>query len=116
MLWISAPSLKSLICRRLISGFIVWSRYALSNISLLLRHCVLPSKYPHQSGASAGNISDSPQRKRQSAAVAGLDDHVGLRLVRVRRPPILLASRPVQLVAVDTLAMKNRSPVTAVQQ
>ena len=28
----------------------------------------------------------------------------------------LLAGRPVQLVAVDTLAMENRSPVTAVQQ
>lgn len=29
---------------------------------------------------------------------------------------MLLAGRPVQLVAVDTLAMKNRSPITAVQQ
>jgi hypothetical protein len=29
---------------------------------------------------------------------------------------IFLAGRPVQLVPVDTLAMKDRSPVTAVQQ
>jgi hypothetical protein len=63
-----------------------------------------------------GRRGAAVRRLSWSAAVAGLDDHVGLRLVRVRRSLILLAGRPVQLVAVDTLAMENRSPVTAVQQ
>ena len=50
------------------------------------------------------------------AAIARLDEHVGLPPVRIGGPLILFAGRSVNFMAVGTLAMKNRSSFAAAQQ
>jgi hypothetical protein len=52
----------------------------------------------------------------RSAAIARLDDHVRRGMPGIGGLPIVIASRPVQLVAVGAFAMEDRSSVAAVQQ
>ena len=84
---------------------------------------VYPQSLPISAPASnavnqlnAAVLQRAERARCRSAAIAGPDHYVGRHLVRVCGPLIIFAGRPVQLVTVDTLAMKNRSSVTAVQQ